>query len=505
MELTLEQKRAMATANARLRIKNKPTDAVQSTSDQPEQVDSQYEAQQLNPSNDSALGAFGRGVDSGFMFGFDDEIGAGMMAPLHAAADWVRGDGFNLSENYRELQQELDAEKDYFRDKHPVASTAGEVYGALGAGAAATKNGFTLAGRSIPLVSKTGAAMLEGGAYGALYGAGEADTGETLEGAAVGAATGAVAAGALSKLGDTFANLAESRLIKKAMPAVDDMKANAQALYDKMRNSGVKVKEAKIQRTLGRITSEMKNTTPELAPNATSLIGLLKRDLVGDVDYQVLHNASKTVNRISRTNLQGDDKFYVGEIKRILDRSVNYTSKKDLIGPQNVGAMKTEADKLWTQLKKTEIIDDLFEKAQNQATGFENGLVSQFRSLANNKKTMKQFNANEQKMIKDLIRRGSARGIFRGLGMLSPTSTFGSLLFGGAAVGGGIVPAAVMAGAGMGSRKAAEALTRGKANSIKQAVQSGIAPSRVGTNKTSAALGAAAVEANHLLDLAGGR
>jgi hypothetical protein len=32
-----------------------------------------------------------------------------------------------------------------------------------------------------------------------------------------------------------------------------------------------------------------------------------------------------------------------------------------------------------------QIVDDVVEKAKNQATGFENGLVMQFRSLANNK------------------------------------------------------------------------------------------------------------------------
>jgi hypothetical protein len=89
---------------------------------------------------------------------------------------------------------------------------------------------------------------------------------------------------------------------------------------------------------------------------------------------------------------------------------------------------------------------------------------------------MKQFNANEQKMIKDLVRRGSAREILKGIGMLSPTSTFGGLVTGGVGVGSGILPAAGMAAIGHGSRKAGEAITRGKANAIKNSVLTGQAP-----------------------------
>jgi hypothetical protein len=205
--------------------------------------------------------------------------------------------------------------------------------------------------------------------------------------------------------------------------------------------------------------------------------------LQGDVNIIDLHNISKSVNRVSRGGLQGEDAHFVGKIKTYVDNAIDNMQTSDIKGPLSAVKLKNEADELWKTARKSEIIDGIFEKAQNQATGFENGLVINFRSLANNKKLMKQFSPEEQKMIKDLVRRGSAREILKGIGMLSPTSTFGGLVTGGVGVGSGILPASGMAAIGHGSRKAGEAITRGKANALRTAVLTGQTPVRQTSSK----------------------
>src|SRR5688500_9818024 len=49
------------------------------------------------------------GSPAGLMGGFDDEITGGMLAPVDAAIDWYKGDGFDMGRAYTRKQQALDA------------------------------------------------------------------------------------------------------------------------------------------------------------------------------------------------------------------------------------------------------------------------------------------------------------------------------------------------------------------------------------------------------------
>jgi len=425
-----------------------------------------------------SLGAASDMVGSGLTFGFDDEINAGLST------------GFGFLGDYGEAQKRFDARKKATREQNPVASTVGEIAGGLTTGGGLAKGGVTLAGRSLPVIGKTGAAALEGAAYGGLYGAGEAEQGKRLEGAGTGALIGGVTGGVVSKAGDVVSNALAKKAASKAAPTVEQMQDEAQSLYRTMRNSGVVVKAAPVTRLKGNVSITLKQTTPDLAPRAYGLKDLLERDLAGDIDIQDLHNISKTVNRVAREPLQGEDAHFVGLIKDQVDGMINGLRAADVKGPVQAVQLKKQADKLWRTSSKSEIIDDLYEKAANQATGFENGVVIQFRALANNKKKMRMFSAEEQALIKGLVRRGSVRGILRGVGMLSPQSTFGSMVIGGMGVGGGLAPAAALAGTGFAARKGAEALTRGKADFIRSAVRSGQVPALQGTQKTAPFIGA---------------
>ena len=52
----------------------------------------------------------------GFLAGFDDEIAAGMLAPIEAGKRWLTGeDGASLSESYGDLQQRFQTDKEDYR------------------------------------------------------------------------------------------------------------------------------------------------------------------------------------------------------------------------------------------------------------------------------------------------------------------------------------------------------------------------------------------------------
>jgi hypothetical protein len=411
---------------------------------------------------DHKVGAAIDGVAQGMTFGFSDEIAAGM-----ASGGGLWGD----------YDEELAAERARMAENKELAGgyeLGGQIAGGLATGGGLMKSGVTMLAKK-PTVLKAAA---EGALYGGIYGAGAADRGERLEGAGKGALFGGAGGAAFQKAGNVIKSKVANKAAQKVAPTIDDLKQKSDALYTKMRKSGVVVRENKINNIKGNIDLELSQTTPDLAPQAHALKKLVDDTFQGDVNIIDLHNISKSVNRVSRSGLQGEDAHFVGKIKTFVDNAIDNMQTSDIKGPLSAVKLKNEADELWKIARKSEIIDGIFEKAQNQATGFENGLVINFRSLANNKKLMRQFSEAEQKMIKDLVRRGSAREILKGIGMLSPTSTFGGLVTGGVGVGSGILPAAGMAAIGHGSRKAGEAITRGKANAIRQAVLTGNAPIR---------------------------
>lgn len=441
--------------------------------DEPQQVPQEATAPEQYG---GGMGMFRAATDAsqaGLMGGFDDEIGAAMMAPIHAGMDWFKGDGFDVGRNYTRLQKQLDDQKKTRRSERPATSIAGEIAGGLALGGGAAKAGLSVAGKALPVIGKTGAAMLEGGAYGGLYGAGEAAPGERLAGAGTGATIGAITGGLMERGGQMLAN----RAARKALPVAqtsDDLAARSSAAYDIFDRSGGRVKPQAINKTIQNAQIKLKRLgfDPDVHPETASIAKKLFDKQGQPISLREIENIRMLASDASREAAKGRDRnasrVLVEQIDQLFDDARNFSGNTS----QALAAVK-DARALWKTKIKTEVIEDLVEKAKNQATGFENGLVIQFRALANNKQKMKAFTPEEQKMIKDVVRRASLRGVLRAIGMLSPNSTFGGIVFGGTTVGGGFLPAVGMGAAGYGARRAAEAMTRGKVSAVQRAVSSG--------------------------------
>ena len=156
----------------------------------------------------SRIDAITEGSHAGLLFGYDDEISAGMLAPVDAGIDWLKGEGFDMGRAYDRKQKMLDLRKEQRREAYPGSSIAGEVAGGLALGGMA--RAFPVVGEAWPAaaivptlagrVPAILAAPLEGAAYGALSGSGEAKPGERLKGAGQGALLGAAFGAATERL-----------------------------------------------------------------------------------------------------------------------------------------------------------------------------------------------------------------------------------------------------------------------------------------------------------------
>ncbi|MBO81418.1 MAG: hypothetical protein CL801_08370 [Citromicrobium sp.] len=156
----------------------------------------------LIDSGDGAVGAALRGAGSGFMLSGLDEAGAFLDA---VGSTPGRENIFNSERRFADIwynnQQQNAAILGYDQENHPVASTSGEVAGAIGSGFVLP---YSAGARTVGQLARVGAAY--GGVDGFLRS--EGTVAQRLGGVPLGAGVGAIADPALGKLVEATAPLA---------------------------------------------------------------------------------------------------------------------------------------------------------------------------------------------------------------------------------------------------------------------------------------------------------
>ncbi len=301
---------------------------------------------------------------------------------------------------------------------------------------------------------------------------------ETAGQATKGTAAEPYARGLAALVGGVATAGKNANAVKQILPpaqTADELASASRALYQSAEQAGVTVKAPAFDRVRQNITAAAGRINKDLRPNTAGIVDDVNALAGKDISLQELDELRQTVgNAMERA--QPQDVRTLERIKGQLDGFADNVKPGDITGDIQGFEHIKEARKLWAMKSKTSAIDQIVEKAKNSATGFENGLVSNMRALANNQKKLAAFTPQEQSMIKDVVRRGSAHGIMRAIGMLSPNSTFGGLVTGGTAVGSGVVPGALLAGAGAAAKYGAGVLTRGKVDALQRAVSTGVAP-----------------------------
>lgn len=264
---------------------------------------------------------------------------------------------------------------------------------------------------------------------------------------------------------------------KTRAPTAEEIKAGGRAAYNAADMTSVAVAPGAVKRIAGNVQLKLKSFAhdAQLQPETAVVVKrLAQATRQKGLRLADLENVRKMASDVARGAQRPSDREAARIIVDQIDNAMDDAAT--LVGGQgNVAALKT-AREAWKRARKTEIIETAIDKAKNQATGFENGLVVQFRSMANNPRVMRQFTKQEQQLIRSVVRRPSAHGMMRAIGMLSPNSTFGGMTSVGLGVGSGILPGLAAAGIGYGARKGAEALTRGKVGALQSAVATGRIP-----------------------------
>lgn len=283
-------------------------------------------------------------------------------------------------------------------------------------------------------------------------------------------------------------NAGEIAMTKEAAPTIDTLKNTAREVYKEIDDLGAVVSSSRFDGLVGDLKSTIRGEgfNKKIHPKVAAAMDEISSAY--GVNQKVTNiDTLRKVARSAAASIEPDEARIGNIMVSKIDDFMDNIKDSDLVGGSsaNIGEKYRHARQLWQRARKAEDIDVIIDKAKNQASGFENGLRTQFRSLLNNKKKIKMYSPSEVEAIQKVVRGGGVENVAKAIGKFgfsegqATSMLLGSLgVAGGAAVGGGAGAVAVPL-IGQVSKNLAQKLTRNNAEMVSHIVRSGKDATRI--------------------------
>jgi hypothetical protein len=182
-----------------------------------------------------------------------------------------------------------------------------------------------------------------------------------------------------------------------------------------------------------------------------------------DIDY---HRRRAGLAARGHDPKYADDRRIASQISDRIDEWWSSLGPKDIASGDLAKAQSAIAGArpLWARMRKAEMLDAVQERALNAVganytnAGMQTALRQQFKSIANNPKSMSKFTKEEQTVIKQITRGATAENMLRWAGKFSPSSPMSAIIamFTGHMAGGPMGAAALMGGGAIAAKASAK-------------------------------------------------
>lgn len=463
--MTIEQKRAVALASARLRLQQgggaqPPAEpAVQDWTELGKRVDARQERMSdfRNPAPAGvSMARMDEARNQGYQHGLTQPAGTtfgreatntflmGVPNLLEAATSGY-GTGLSTAENH-EFIKSADAGR---FENNPKASIGGSL-----AGTVAQSLVVPNPAASMSRVGKIGYGAATAGATSAVQGAVDSrgDVGEAAKQGAIGTAGGAVGGVVADKIGGAIGKVIDRAQVMKTAPAVEALKRTAASLYDRVDKMGVRYQRASVNAwatDLGkRLVDE--GIDPDTTPYAFKAFKRIWADTNGDLGFKRLDTLRKIARAAASSN-EGEERRFGAMIIDSIDDFVSKAGPNDIVtgsgDPAQASKLIGKARELWTAVKRSEAVDEKLYGAELQAAGtgsganIDNATRQKFKQILMNPKARRGFTPEQIAAMERVVKGTAAGNAARLVGKMAPTGV----------VSGGIVgTAGVALGSAMG-------------------------------------------------------
>ncbi|MGL6208722.1 MAG: hypothetical protein ACRC14_02690 [Paracoccaceae bacterium] len=422
-----------------------------------------------------ALHAIAFGGAQGATFGFGDEIVAGLGSPF---SDMTYDEALKVARD----------ELSVARETRPKTTMGAEIATALAVPVGAMKS-----------TGKLGVDMLRGAATGAglsgIYGFGASEGGleNRSKDAAISAALGGVAGALIPALGAGFQKFRQGRAdnaaIKaaaKGAPSTDELRASGNAAYKAIDDAGVQIKPQALDDARARIVDALRANTGfdelpgpgSLTPNSARTMEIMGQasarmadDPTAALPFRSLDQMRRQAGAAAGNVANKTDAKAGVEIIQGLDDMVARLGPGDVVAG-DVAALQSalpKARETWARMTKSQKIDDAIEAGGDYLSGASSGIRNQLKNLLRNPKTARGFSDAEKTAMRKVINGSIPEQLLNlaggGLGQMATA-------LGGGAMGGwpGFLAGTAAAA---GTRKLAEKITAGKAETLRALIANG--------------------------------
>jgi hypothetical protein len=228
------------------------------------------------------------------------------------------------------------------------------------------------------------------------------------------------------------------------VPASAEIKQQASNLYKQIDDAGIIIKADPFNNFVNNVKSSVGSKVREARnPKIVDVFRELDEARDAPITLQKMQELRSSISALKMSK-EPSDSMFAGKIVEQLDDFVEKLDATKLIAP-NQGDLKTiklvpEATRLWKQARKSEMLDDIFEKAEIKIAdpyddvAFATKLRSEFKNLATDKDRLRGFTEEEVKAIKSAAKGGRLENGLRAFGKVGQGekySTIGGLAGGG--------------------------------------------------------------------------
>ena len=224
-----------------------------------------------------------------------------------------------------------------------------------------------------------------------------------------------------SKIAGDRSGMSKESLLSQSAPTVKQLKSEARGLYSEIDEAGVKMNSDDFLDKAIEINTKASELglDQNLTPKSNAVLKRLESELGNDLtatDIDVLRKVAQTAsNSFDNPTDSAIGSMIVDEIDNFLDIQGANTAAK---AGADVGKKYRQARQLWRRARKSEMIDESVYRAEQAASGFENGLRNEMRSILKNSKKRRNFNGQEIAAMKKITEGGALENTLKRLGKL---------------------------------------------------------------------------------------
>ena len=205
-----------------------------------------------------------------------------------------------------------------------------------------------------------------------------------------------------------------AKSLSEAAPSIDQLKDASRGVFKEIDDAGITIKPEAYADLVADIEKSVvaRGLDADVTPKAAKALQRFQQGVGGSPSLGDVETL-RAVAQNAASALEDSEKMLGSIMIDSVDSFLDKAGSRALIGSEEavsqVGKKYRAARKLWGQAKKGEVMQEAFEKARNQASGFENGIRTQFRQILNNKKRSRFFSADELNQMKKVVQ--GARGV----------------------------------------------------------------------------------------------